>query len=67
MEFSCPKSKEAISKLLKHEPLAFENDEMEFEVEVVGVGNEVGKLEARKSLFHYRILKFEFSLKIRAG
>jgi hypothetical protein len=37
---------------------------MEFEVEAVGVGNEVGKLEARKSLFYYRMLKFESGLKI---
>jgi hypothetical protein len=37
---------------------------MEFEVEVVGVGNEVGKLEASRTLFYYRMGTFESGLKI---
>jgi hypothetical protein len=36
--------------ILIHEPLAFENDEMKFEVKIVEVRNEVGKLEARSTI-----------------
>jgi hypothetical protein len=37
---------------------------MEFEVKIVEVRNEVGKLEASRTLFYYRMGKFESGLKM---